>query len=371
MKVLIADDDPVSLLVLDELLTGFEYQVVSCKDGIEAWDALSSEDAPELAILDWMMPGLDGLELCKRLRESSHPSLPYILLLTVKRRKEDMIQALQAGADDFLTKPVDPEEIHARLRVGQRIVDLQRRRVEEETRYYVEQLEQTVEELHTSRARIVDAQEEIRRAIAEELHGNVQTKLTILSMKLMDLSTRAGSEELQQELLEMSDEADRLREDDVRMLSHRLHPSIIRLGLCSGIRSIRDQYESTLPIEVDISGDVAALEAAGASRLPMNVRLGLYRVAEEAVGNAIKHAQANEVAMRLWLQDGGSKLGMSVEDDGVGFDLSSIVNKRSLGVVTIQDYMGAIGGEFSLESEPGVGTKVIALVPIDIENDLA
>ncbi len=106
MKVLIADDDPVSLLVLDELLTGFEYQVVSCTDGLEAWEALSSEDAPELAILDWMMPGMDGLELCKRLRESPNPSLPYVLLLTAKQRKQDMIEALQAGADDFLKKPV-------------------------------------------------------------------------------------------------------------------------------------------------------------------------------------------------------------------------------------------------------------------------
>ncbi|MCH7653937.1 MAG: response regulator [Chloroflexi bacterium] len=201
--------------MLQELLTELGYDVVPCVDGDEAWDALSKDDHPELAILDWMMPGMDGLELCRRLRASPHPETPYILLLTVRGGKEDMVLGLQAGADDYLTKPFDREEMRARIRVGERIVDLQRQRLEQETRYYVTQLEKTVAELQDSRSRIVGAQEEVRRAIAEELHGHVQTKMMVLYMQLIDAIKGAPAlpKKLQESLENIAADLDDLRED--------------------------------------------------------------------------------------------------------------------------------------------------------------
>jgi DNA-binding response OmpR family regulator len=367
-RVLIAEDDPVSRMVLQETLVGFGYEVVACSDGSQAWDALHQENPPELAVLDWMMPGVDGVELCRRVRQSASPSSIYIILLTIKGRREDVIEGLHAGADDYVTKPFDAEEFRARVRVGQRIVELQRQRLEQATARYVQQLERTVEELRESRARLVVAQEEVRRAIAEELHGNVQTHMCILYMKLQDIQSRMADSppEIQSELAQITDELDNLRENEIRQLSHRLHPGIIRMGLAAGLRSLRDQYERHIPIALEIDEQVSALEPAGGSNIPFNIRLGLYRVAEEALGNVVKHSGAGRARVRLAMSDSGNTLRLSIEDNGRGF-APDAERKPSLGLATIQDYMGAIGGVFELDTAPGMGTRITAVVHLDAE----
>jgi two-component system, cell cycle response regulator len=124
-RILIAEDDPVSRHMLRTFLVKWEYEVVAAVDGIEALRILESEDAPSLAVLDWMMPGLEGPQVCKRVRE--HPERPYVyvLLVTARSQKGDLLRGLESGADDYLTKPFDAQELRARLRVGQRILDLQ------------------------------------------------------------------------------------------------------------------------------------------------------------------------------------------------------------------------------------------------------
>src|SRR3984893_13595540 len=124
-KILIAEDDPVSRHMLKAFLVKWDYQVVAAADGLEALAILEAEDAPSLAVLDWMMPGLEGTQVCQRVRE--HPERPYVyvILLSARSEKGDLLQGLESGADDYLTKPFDAQELRARLRVGQRILDLQ------------------------------------------------------------------------------------------------------------------------------------------------------------------------------------------------------------------------------------------------------
>jgi diguanylate cyclase (GGDEF)-like protein len=124
MKVLIAEDEGVSRARLTRRLSGWGYEVVVARDGIEAWEALQRDDAPSLAIIDWMMPGIDGAELCRRIRRQAREPYQYVLLLTGKDRKEDLIAGLEAGADDYLTKPFDAHELEVRVRGGRRIVEL-------------------------------------------------------------------------------------------------------------------------------------------------------------------------------------------------------------------------------------------------------
>lgn len=362
-RVLIAEDDPVSRTVLEELLHEFGFEVVVCVDGEEAWAELSKDDAPELAIIDWMMPGMHGIDICRKLRENPRANNPYLMLLTVRGAREDKIKGLQAGADDYLTKPFDSEELRARVRVGQRIVRLQRERIEEETSYYVSRLEQTVEELRQSRGRIVEAEEDVRKAIAEELHGHVQTQMMILYMAMTDLSAKIEDQEVKRELDRLALQLDDIRENDIRQISHRLHPSVIRLNLSAGIMSLRDQYERAMPIDIDISEEIQEREAMGGSSIPAKVRLAMYRVAEEAIGNIVKHSGATRAKVGLWIEE-GTIVFMSVEDDGRGFDLDDTSSRRSLGLLTIRDHMGAVGGEFSIESKPGQGTKITAHVDI-------
>jgi two-component system cell cycle response regulator len=128
MRILIADDSIVSRHLLDATLRKWGYEVAVACDGLEAWNYLQAEDAPKLAILDWVMPGLTGPEVCRRVRELAQDkdAYTYILLLTSKGLREDLIEGMESGADDYLTKPFDQHELKVRLRAGTRIIDLQR-----------------------------------------------------------------------------------------------------------------------------------------------------------------------------------------------------------------------------------------------------
>ncbi len=125
MKILIAEDDPVSRHMLEALLLKWDYEVDTSADGTQAWEVLQGDDAPRLAILDWMMPGMDGLEVCRSVRKRGGEPYVYTLLLTARDQMKDVIEGLEAGADDYLTKPFDQNELRARLRAGRRILALQ------------------------------------------------------------------------------------------------------------------------------------------------------------------------------------------------------------------------------------------------------
>lgn len=130
MKLLIADDDPVSRLLLKNILCEWQYEVVSTNNGLEAWKVLMQPAAPRMAILDWQMPGSDGPELCRRARAEPATQSTYILLLTGKQGTGNVVQGLRSGANDYLTKPFDLDELAARLAVGRRVVELQSRLAE-------------------------------------------------------------------------------------------------------------------------------------------------------------------------------------------------------------------------------------------------
>jgi two-component system cell cycle response regulator len=122
---LIAEDDPIFRRILESWFKKWDYRVTAVENGLEAWEVLQKEDAPQLAILDWMMPGMDGIELCRRIRSRNQGPYRYVLLLTAKDDKQDVVAGLEAGADDYLTKPFDVDELRARVRAGKRILDLQ------------------------------------------------------------------------------------------------------------------------------------------------------------------------------------------------------------------------------------------------------
>ena len=144
MKILIAEDDPTSRLLLTTILRRASYDVEAHSDGASAWASLRDSDEPCLAILDWMMPGVDGTELCRRIKSLELQSPPYLILLTALGQKEDIVAGLESGANDYVTKPFHKEELLARVRVGERVLDLQQalnRRIEE--------LEQAMAHIHT------------------------------------------------------------------------------------------------------------------------------------------------------------------------------------------------------------------------------
>jgi CheY-like chemotaxis protein len=125
MKILLAEDDSVTRLMLQAALEEWGFEVSACENGRATWEALQRPDAPSLALLDWLMPGMDGVEVCRRVRKEPKLSSSYLILLTARKSKEDVITGLKAGADDYVAKPFDREELRLRLRAGERILNLQ------------------------------------------------------------------------------------------------------------------------------------------------------------------------------------------------------------------------------------------------------
>jgi signal transduction histidine kinase len=219
-------------------------------------------------------------------------------------------------------------------------------------------------EVRKSRERMVQTADSTKRAIAEELHGTVQSKLFAVWMQLTqfresNLETITGQvEELDKIILDL----DNIREDDIRGISHRLHPSIVRVGAGVGLRSLRNFYDSLIPVELVVNEAATQLEPAGTSVIPDDVRLGVYRIAELALGNVAKHADAT-VCTLGWIYDEAEEtLIMSVTDDGKGFDAAEI-RQTGLGMVNIGDYADAMRATLEINSKPGVGTELKLIIP--------
>lgn len=125
MRILIADDDAVTRQLVQMLLAKWDYDVIPTDNGTDAFSELAQEGGPSLAILDWMMPGLNGPEVCEKVRASELSRPLYLILLTTLEKKDNIIHGLESGADDYLAKPFDPGELRARVRAGERVVNLE------------------------------------------------------------------------------------------------------------------------------------------------------------------------------------------------------------------------------------------------------
>jgi len=170
MRILIADDSIVSRHLLEATLRKWGYEVVVAADGTEACNALQGENPPRLAILDWVMPGLTGPEVCNRVRETAKNrelDYTYIVLLSSKSQREDLIEGLESGADDYLTKPFDQHELKVRLRAGTRIIDLH--------------------------SELVSAREELREQATKDFLTRIWNRSSILDVLQRELS-RASRE---------------------------------------------------------------------------------------------------------------------------------------------------------------------------------
>jgi PAS domain S-box-containing protein len=217
------------------------------------------------------------------------------------------------------------------------------------------------EELQLSRQRIVNAQESVRRDIAQQLHGSVQNRLIILLHRLTALERTAPPGELAQELRDLRQKLGDLLDNHVRPISHRLYPSILRRGLVAALQSLGDQFEVSLDIEMELDEELTRRERLEPHLILEQVRLAAYRIAEEALTNVVKHTKASKITMGLRLLS-EDWLCLLMRDNAQGFDMGSIPGGR--GLLMMQDYAEVVGGKCIIRSAPGEGTEVTALLPL-------
>ena len=219
------------------------------------------------------------------------------------------------------------------------------------------------DEMQRSRQRIVSAQESLRKEIAQLLHGSVQNRLIFLVLRLKQLEATAEPKGVALELTDLREKFEALLEQEIRSIVHQLYPYILRRGFVPALQSLGDQIESVISIEMDLDQELARKERADWSLIPEQAKLAAYRIAEEALTNVVKHANASKVSVRLETPFGGW-FRLTVQDDGQAFAVEESL--EGMGIVGMRDYAEAIGGGGVILGAPGKGTQVTATLPLVI-----
>ena len=219
------------------------------------------------------------------------------------------------------------------------------------------------DEVRRSRLRIVTAQESLRRKIAQQLHGSVQNRLIFMLLRLKELEKAAGSSELAAELGVLRGTFEELLEGDLRSIGLQLYPHILRRGFVPALQSLADQFEGVMSMEMDLDEELVRMERADRNLIPEQAKLAAYRIAEEALTNVAKHANASKVIVRLSMPSEGW-LQLTVMDNGQGFVADEA--SAGMGMVAMRDQAEAMGGECVVQCAPGEGTQVTATLPLAV-----
>lgn len=341
--ILIVDDNVASRETLESVLVGDGYSLHMAEDGRQA---LEKADAlhPDLILLDVMMPGMDGFEVCRRLRSTPGLVEVPIILLTALDDSASRIEGIQSGADDFLSKPFDRQELRARVRT---ITRLNRYRTLLEQR----------ENLRDMAQRMVTGLEDERMRISRELHDELGQLLTAQLMDIRDLQsdltippeTLFGRlETIHNQMYEVTVK--------VRRLAHDLRPPLLSaLGVTQALRTHCAKFSSNSHIPIDIEIDETLND------LPDVYGIILYRVLQEALTNIAKHAHAS----RIWVELGvdNDQIRLTVQDNGIGLAGGHNVSS-GIGIVGMKERASLVGGELVIRSGKNGGTILEASLPL-------
>ena len=223
--------------------------------------------------------------------------------------------------------------------------------------------DRNIDGVRESRHRRMLVHEQTRKEVAGPLHGRVQSRMVVLGHWIKECQDRVkdGPKEVVEGLENVSKLLQEIRDQELRSITRQLYPSIIRTGLPSALNSLADRFRPMFNVQLEVSADIGALESPVRPSLNESLRLALYRVAEEALGNVAKHAQATEAWVSVSLAPVQNIL-LVVQDNGDGFDPSKAYPGQ--GLLSMEDYVVGLGGTIEVDSQPGNGTTVKVSVPL-------
>ena len=337
--VLIVDDDMTARETLIAMLEGEGYDLQVAKDGLQALQRLEQLQ-PDLILLDVMMPGMDGYEVCRRIRSTPERAEVPIILLTALDDRTSLVRGIESGADDFLSKPADRRELIARVRT---ITRLNRYRTLVEQRENIRHMAE-----HT-----VAAQEEERQRISRELHDDLGQALTthLLALRNLQQDLSLPTETLFDRLQSLYDQSYEMLVK-IRSLARDLRPPVLdTLGLKVAMQTYCAEFTRRTHLPVLFESD------SSLSELPDVYNITLYRVLQEALTNIIKHAQASQVWVDLSVED--DIVNLTVQDNGVGFS-EETSQSNGIGLTGLQERITLAGGTLNINSTPKHGTILSA-----------
>lgn len=341
--ILIVDDNATARETLAAMLEGEDYDLRMAKDGIQALQVLE-QLRPDLILLDIMMPGMDGFEVCRRIRATPPLVEVPIIVLTALDDRDSLLKAIEAGADDFLSKPADRREIVARVRT---ITRLNRYRTLMEQR----------ENIRHMAERVVVAQEEERQRLSRELHDDLGQALTTHLLALRNLQ-----EDLSIPVETMFERLQSLYEQSyevlvkIRRLARDLRPPVLdALGLKVAMQTYCTEFTRRTHLPVIFEADASLPE------LQDTYNITLYRALQEALTNVVKHAQASQVWVDLSREE--DMVNLTVQDNGIGFSEEKS-GANGIGLAGLHERITIAGGTLNINSTPKHGTILTAQFPL-------
>jgi signal transduction histidine kinase len=347
--ILIVDDNASARETLVAMLENQQYRIELAEDGFHALQILQQLQ-PDLILLDVMMPGMDGFEVCRRIRAAPQLAEVPIIMLTALDDRASLLQGIEAGADDFLIKPVDRYELTARVRT---ITRLNRYRILKEQR----------ENLREMTERLITAQEQERQHISRELHDDLGQALTLHMISLRNLQNdlSLANEELFERLQALHDQTYDIF-IKIRGLAQDLRPPILdALGLKVSMQTYCTEFtrRTHLPITFEVDESLPVL--------PDIYNITLYRVLQEALSNIVKHAKANHVWVDLSSED--NNIILTVQDNGLGFNAGQ-TQSNGMGLSNMRERVTIAGGHFSISSDQRRGTILTAQFSLPENQDI-
>ena len=344
-KILIVDDDPLGIDTLRSILEGQGYDITSANNGRTALQR-ADELLPDLILLDVMMPGMDGFEVCRRIRATPKLAEVPIIILTALDDRPSRLRGIESGADDFLTKPVDRQEL--RLRVNA-IARLNRYRT----------LLTQREDLRQMAERVVTAQEEERKRLSRELHDDLGQALIAHALSLQNLQLELP---LQPELL--NSRLDILIADThqtinrMHRLAHDIRPTLLdTLGLRSALETYCREFSFRTGIPAIFEADLKLPD------MPDVYSITLYRILQEALTNVIKHSQARQVWVELYIEE--QNIALTIQDNGIGFTIEEDNSRNGIGITSLRERLTLVGGALVISSSSTKGTIISARLPLE------
>lgn len=336
-KILIVDDDPHGIATLEAILHNQGYEILQADNGMNALK-LAQEIMPDLLLLDVMMPGMNGFEVCKRLRATPRLAEVPIILLTALDDRASRLQGIECGADDFLTKPIDRQELRLRVKT---ILRLDRYRT----------LLTQRENLHQMAERVVSAQEEERKRLTRELHDDLGQALVAHILKLKNLQSQTN---LNLEFEKLIEDANHII-NRMRQIAQDMRPALLdTLGLVLALETHSKEFglRANLPVIFEADKDIP--------KIPDVHSITLYRTLQETLTNIIKHSNATQVWVDLSLDE--EHIVLTVQDNGVGFDVTP---KNGMGISNLKERLALVGGVFNISSALSKGTIASASLPLE------
>ncbi len=385
MNILLVEDDPSLSLLLQQMLIKYGHSVTSASSAEDAWELYLANDYP-LIILDWVLPGLSGIDFCRRIRSRADGQYSYIWVITAKNKREDLLAVLEAGASDYLAKPIDIALLEVRVNIAvQQVAHLQQRKQSEEalsrSQAELEQkviertqalsesidalesevnqrietedlLAQTRDQLRALASHLVSIQEQQQKRISREIHDELGQAMTALKIDLGWLAKQL--EPHQDDALQKIARMIPLVSDTIKTIQRicaELRPGILDdLGLIAAIEWMIQEFQERTGLDCNLliqpeDFDVSAAQATA-----------LFRICQESLTNVMRHAQASKVEILMTLEE--EQLKLSVHDNGIGLPAEMVSHPQSLGLMGMRERVLPWDGEVLIQSAVGDGTCI-------------